>query len=152
VNDTDPVCQPRHLGQDVAGHEDRQPFLAGQLQQKFPDLDDSGRVQPVGRLIQKDQSWMVQQSFCQPQALGISLREHAGPPLRIGTQPQPLDDLAYGLRGSARVETPGHFQVLLHGQFGVGVRSLHKVSHPRPGFRLPRRTRCPERWRGLRWV
>ena len=120
------------------------PFLAGQFQQQFPDLDDAGRVQTVGGFIQQDQPGVVQQGFGQPQPLDIAQREHTRPPLRVGPQPQTLDGLADGLPGSARMEPPGDFQVLPHGQFGVGVGCFHQIPDPRPGFPAAQPDAFPE--------
>ena len=83
VDDPDALGQARDLGQDVARHEDRHALLAGQLEQQLADLDDPGRVQAVGRLVQKEQPGLVQQGLGQPQPLGVALRKVAGPPVGI---------------------------------------------------------------------
>ena len=102
VDDADAVRQAGDLGQDVAGHEDRHALFAGQLEQQLADLDDPGRVQAVGRLVQQEQLGVVQQRLGQPQALGVALREGAGPPVGVFGQPQALDDLARRLLAACR--------------------------------------------------
>ena len=79
VDDPDALGQARDLGQDVARHEDRHALFAGQLQQQLADLDDPGRVQAVGRLVQEEQPGIMQQGLGQSQPLGVALGKVARP-------------------------------------------------------------------------
>ncbi len=134
MDDPDPVRQAGHFSQDVAGHENRDALFPGQLKQEFTDLNDPGRVQTVGWLVQKDQFWIVQQGFGQPQALGIAHGRGTCPPVRVCRQTQALDHLADSFPFCPRMKTPGNFQVLTDGQLGVGVRHFHQVPDFSPGF------------------
>lgn len=51
VDDPDAVGKPRHFGQQVARKKDRHALLAGQFEQEFANLDDSSRVQAIGRFV-----------------------------------------------------------------------------------------------------
>ena len=60
MDDPDPLGEARDLGEDVARHEDGQALLASQFQQELTDLDDAGRIEAVGRLIQEEQFGTMQ--------------------------------------------------------------------------------------------
>ena len=72
VNDADALCQAGYFGQDMTGHKDCHTCLAGQLKQEFADLHDPSWVQAVGRFVEQEQAWIMQQGLGQPQSLDIS--------------------------------------------------------------------------------
>ena len=61
MDDADPVGQMGDFGEDVARHEDGDALLAGQRAEQHADLDDTGRIEPVGRLVEHEQFGGVQQ-------------------------------------------------------------------------------------------
>ncbi|MNC46775.1 hypothetical protein D3C75_958050 [compost metagenome] len=62
----------------MAGDKDRRSFLLAQAPQIIPQLTNTLRIQPVGRLIQNQQLWPVQQclGYSQPLAHAKRVRFH----------------------------------------------------------------------------
>ena len=77
VDDADARRQAVDLGEDVTGHEHGHAVVRGERAQQVADLDDAGRVEPVGRLVQQQQLGVVEQRGREPQALAVALRERA---------------------------------------------------------------------------
>ena len=66
VNNADTLRQPGHFAQNVARHENGDTLFAGQAGEQVAHLNNTGRIQPVGRLIQDEQFRAVQQCFGHP--------------------------------------------------------------------------------------
>ncbi len=104
--------------QHMAGEEDGL-ALGGQSAQQIAHLDDAGRVQAVGRLIQDQQLGIVQQGDGQPQALLHPQRIGVDPiPLPIGQADQAQDGVdarlvghAEDRRHRAQIVAPRHVQM-----------------------------------------
>ena len=82
MQDADPGRDPRHLAQQVAGQQDGDPVVTGQVGEHGPDLHDTGRVQTVDRLVQYQDAGPVQERLGQPQPLGVTQRQ--GPLVLLG--------------------------------------------------------------------
>src|SRR6266536_1602216 len=83
VDDPDPGRQPGHLGQDVAGPEDRDVAVPGQPAQQVPDLDHPRRVQPVRGLVEDQQVGSMDEGLGQAQPLGVAERSDRDTRLRL---------------------------------------------------------------------
>ena len=67
MEDRDPVADVLHVGQQVAGQDDRLALLA-QLADQVLDLGRADRVEARGRLVEQDQLGVVDQGLSQPDA------------------------------------------------------------------------------------
>src|SRR6266498_848734 len=132
VDDPDPGRQPGHLGQDVAGPEDRDVAVPGQPAQQVPDLDHPRRVQPVRGLVEDQQVGSMDEGLGQAQPLGVAEREGTGAAVRVRAESQPLDHLGDRGRPSEPAQPVHDLQVLPHGQLGVRCRRLDQVPDPAP--------------------
>nr|WP_246258631.1 hypothetical protein [Amycolatopsis anabasis] len=72
VDDADAGGQPGHLGEDMAGEEDRRAVLVGETAEQVPDLHDTDWVQAVRGLVQDQQFRPVQQRLGEPEALRVA--------------------------------------------------------------------------------
>ena len=91
VHDADTVGEVRDLGEDVARHEDGDAALVGERAQQLADLDDAGRVERVGGLVEHEQLGGVQQRAGEREALLVAERELPGAPVGVRLEPQQLD-------------------------------------------------------------
>ena len=79
------------LAEDVAGHEDGHALALRQVAEQVADLDDSGRIQPVRRLVEDQQFGAVQQGAGEGQPLQVAERQRAGPSACVGAEREPVD-------------------------------------------------------------
>ena len=79
VDDPDARRQPVHLGEDVARHEDGDAALGGERTQQGSHLDDAGRVEAVGRLVEDDELGLVEERHGEPEPLAVALRQGVRP-------------------------------------------------------------------------
>ena len=86
VNHAEAGGDARDLAEQVARQEDGDALLMRQLAQQLADLDDTRRVQPVGWLVEEQESRIVQQRLRQPQPLRIAQRERPSAPVGIGAK------------------------------------------------------------------
>ena len=137
VHDADAVGQVGDLGEDVARHEDGDAALACQRAKQLADLDDAGRVQRVGRLVQDEQVGVVQQRPGQREPLPVAEREHAGATVGVVLEVHEPDGLADRL--PRRSGQPAlDLEVLAHGEVGVGGRALDEVADAAEDLALAR--------------
>ena len=108
----------------------------GQFTQQVADLDDAGRIQPIGRLVQNQQLGIVHQRLGQPQSLRIAQRQRARPPISIGGQPKLFDD-AINAVGSTPGAGGASSPDFGDGQIGIGVGRLDQIADGRPGSSRP---------------
>ena len=94
MEDGDPVADVLHVGQQVAGQDDRLALLA-ELADQLLDLGGADRVEARGRLVEQDQLGVVDQGLGQADpplhALGV-LAELAV--LGARSEPDHVDQLA----------------------------------------------------------
>jgi len=79
VDDTDAVGQVGDLREDVTGHEHGDPGLVDQPQQQPADLDDARGIEPVGRFVENEEIWPVQEGARQREPLLVAERELSRP-------------------------------------------------------------------------
>ena len=101
---TDPVGDPGHLVQVVAGHQNAGPSC-GPSQQGLAQRDDPGRVEGIGRLVEHDEVGTVLQGRRQPESLLVAQRHPARPNVGVPAQIELVQDSFdrwWGCRPSAR--------------------------------------------------
>src|SRR5437016_1832545 len=75
---------PLDLTEDMRGHQDR--VTAGERADQAARLDDLARVEPVGRLIEDQDLWVVHNRLGQRGALPIAARQVTDRPVHHGTE------------------------------------------------------------------
>ena len=135
MDDPDPRRQPIDLTKDVAGHEDRDALVGREAAEQLADLDDAGRIQPIGWLIEDEQLRRRQQRTRKGKPLQIAERKRAGSPIRVGLECQPLEDSIHLGRVGHPGQATGDVEVLSNGEFLVGGRRLDEVTHSPPQIR-----------------
>ncbi len=132
VDDPDPRRQPIDFPEDVAGHEDRDTFISRQTAKQITDLDDAGRIQPIGRLIEDQQLRRRKERTRESQTLQVAQRQRAGSSISVWVKCQSLDDVIHLGRVGHPRQTTRDVEVLADGEFLVGGRRLDEVAHSPP--------------------
>ncbi len=86
MQDRDPVADVLHVGEQVAGQQNRLPLLA-QFADQFLDLGGADRVQAGRRLVEKDQLRVVDQGLRQTDPALHALRILAELPVLRAERP-----------------------------------------------------------------
>jgi hypothetical protein len=86
MDDADARREPVDLGQDVARHEHRHATLGGEVSDQLPDLDDAGRIEAVGRLVEHEEIGLVEQGAREREPLEVAKRQRPGAPIRVGLE------------------------------------------------------------------
>ena len=102
MHDADAVGQVRDLGEDMARHEDGHAALVGKRAQQLADLDDAGRVERVGRLVEHEHVGRVQERTGEREPLLVAEREPSRALVGVGAQAQSLDRRPGLPRGARR--------------------------------------------------
>ena len=111
------------------------PSSAARAAEQLADLDDAGRIQPIGRLIEDEQLRRRQQRTSKGQPLQVAERQRAGSPIGIWLECQPLDDSIDPGRIGHPGQATGDVEVLSDGELRVGGRRLDEVAHSPPQVR-----------------
>ena len=137
MDDADTVGQVSDLGEDVARHEDGDAALVGERAEQLADLDDTGRIEAVGGLVEHEQFGGVQQCAGEGEALLVAERELPGAPVGVRIEAQQRDRV--GDRPRRRTGEPAlDVEVLAHGEVGVGGRGLNEEADAGEHARLAR--------------
>src|SRR5260370_16787586 len=98
----------------------------GQSGQNWAPLDDTRRVQSVGRLIEEQESRIVQQRLRQSQSLRVTERERPRAPVGIGREGESLDDPVHDVYVTQSAQTAEHLHILAPSQLRISLSPLHK--------------------------
>ena len=125
------------------------PSSRASVDEELADLDHTGRVQAVDRLVQHQDPRPVQQRLGQPEPLCVAQRQRARLRPGIGRRAR-TGATASSTTASLRepAQSPGDLEVLADRQVRVGRRGLDQVADlaptpngPAPGARPPRASR-----------
>ena len=105
-HDRDPIRHLLDLREDVAGDEHRA-ALGPEAPQQTSDLDDPGRVQAVGRLIEDQQRGVLEQRGGDAEPLLHPERVGADHVPRAGREPDAVEGRVDGLARRCRRSAPG---------------------------------------------
>ena len=86
MDDADARGEAIDLGEDVAGHEDRDAPRVRQGTQQLSNLHHAGRIQAIDRLIQDHELRIMQHGASQAETLQVAGRKGAGLPVCVGRQ------------------------------------------------------------------
>ncbi|MNC32412.1 hypothetical protein D3C75_807620 [compost metagenome] len=89
----------------MAGDQDADILLAGQILQMFPQLMDTCRVKAIGRFIQQQQGRLMHQGYGQAETLTHPKRVGADFGGNALLQPHKCDDLFQPVRCDARTHS-----------------------------------------------
>ena len=115
-----PVADLLHLVEQVAGEDDGAPAARRQAAHQFPDFNNAGRVQTVGRLVKNQQRRIAQQRGGNAQALfharGTGAKLAVG---RAARQPHGRQQAVnFGRAAAGGVQTLEAAQIVAAGQVG----------------------------------
>ena len=144
MDDADAIRQQIDLAQDVAGHEDRHALVPCKVAEQFADLDDTGRIEAVRRLVEDQEFGAVQQGAGQGQPLEVPERQRAGSPPRVGTEHEPVDHQVDPPTVAYAGQSPGNVQVLDDRKFRIRGGGLDQVTDTPPQVVRPRHDTNPK--------
>ena len=128
--DADAIGEVRNFRKDVARQENRDAALVSKAAQKAADLDDTGRIEPVGGLVQQQHLGMVKERAGEGQALLVAERQSPRASIRVLDQVQKLNRFGDGPARRCG-EAALYVKILTYGKVRIGGRRLDQVADSR---------------------
>src|SRR5699024_1825562 len=127
--DTDPVTHQFDLRQQVAGYDHSHILLVGKPSDILPDLAYAGGIEAVGRLIEYQHCWIMEQRLCNSQPLTHTERISADVCFNRTPELDKLYHLADAFLRHSRAHPRKMFQVLHTGHERIHFRIFHDRPH-----------------------